>query len=169
MTRLFGTDGIRGVANSELTPDLALALGRAAGRVLAPDGGPVVVGRDTRISGPMLEAALVAGLCSAGVEVHLAGIIPTPGVAYLTVAEKARAGAVLSASHNPVPDNGIKFFSADGYKIAADVEEAIEELIASPPTDLPLGEGVGQAVVLEDSLDRYVDHLLLSIPGSLDG
>jgi phosphoglucosamine mutase len=169
MGRLFGTDGVRGVANSELTPDLALALGRAAGSVLAPDGGSVVVGRDTRISGPMLESALVAGLCSAGAEVQLAGIIPTPGVAYLTLVRRAQAGAVISASHNPVADNGIKFFSAQGYKIAAEVENEIERLTESPTSDLPTGEAIGRAHAFEDSLDRYVDHLLGSIAGSLDG
>src|SRR5688500_16151114 len=114
MPRLFGTDGVRGVAHVDLTSDLVLALGRAAGVVLAPDGGTIVVGRDTRVSGPMLEDALVAGLCSAGAHVLRAGIVPTPAVAYLTLEHEAHAGAVISASHNPVEDNGIKFFSAQG-------------------------------------------------------
>src|SRR5687767_10463568 len=128
MPRLFGTDGVRGVANRDLTPDLALALGRAAGVVLAPKGGEIVIGRDTRLSGPMLEAGLVAGLTSAGVHVRLAGVIPTPAVAYLTLEEKAAGGAVISASHNPVPDNGIKFFSAEGVKLQMNAEEEIERL-----------------------------------------
>src|SRR5688572_14318027 len=110
MSRLFGTDGVRGIANRDLTPDLALTLGRAAARVIAPGGGEIVVGRDTRVSGPMLEAALVAGICSSGVDARLAGVVPSPAVAFLTLDEKAAGGAVISASHNPVDDNGIKFF-----------------------------------------------------------
>lgn len=168
MKRLFGTDGVRGVANKDLTPDLVLALGRAAGLVAAGSG-PVVVGRDTRLSGPMLEAALVAGLCSAGAEVRLAGILPTPAVAFLTIEEKAACGAVISASHNPVPDNGIKFFSASGYKLDGSVEEAIEEAMASPSADRPDGIHVGTAVALQSSTDLYVAHLLGSIEGSLTG
>lgn len=168
MTRLFGTDGIRGVANDDLSPDLVLALGRAAG-VAAARGGPVIVGRDTRPSGPMLEAALVAGFCSAGVEVRRAGIVPTPAVAFLTVEEKATCGAVISASHNPVPDNGIKFFSDMGFKIDESVERAIEEAIATPPGDLPTGVDVGTALYLDDSTDIYVRHLLGSLDGPLEG
>ena len=169
MTRLFGTDGVRGVANSELTPDLTLALGRAAGRVLAPDGGIVVLGRDTRVSGPMLEGALVAGLCSAGAGVHLAGVIPTPAVAFLTLDDGAAAGAVISASHNPVADNGIKFFSDEGLKIAESAEIAIEELMQSEIVELPTGVGVGTARPLEGAVDRYIAHLLDSVEASLRG
>ncbi|MDQ3914599.1 MAG: phosphoglucosamine mutase [Actinomycetota bacterium] len=169
MTRLFGTDGVRGVANRDLTPDLALALGRAAGLVLAPGGGRVVVGRDTRLSGPMLQGALAAGLCSAGAQVLDAGVLPTPGIAWLTRAEDAAAGAVVSASHNPVADNGIKFFSAVGSKVSGDEEAAIESLVASPPADLPEGEGVGGVTAVEDAAGRYVDHLLAALDGSLDG
>jgi phosphoglucosamine mutase len=168
MTRLFGTDGIRGAANTELTPDLTLALGRAAGRVLAPHG-IVVVGRDTRVSGPMLEGALVAGLCSSGTEVHLAGVIPTPAVAFLTLDEAAAAGAVISASHNPVPDNGIKFFSDEGLKISAEAENAIEDLMQAELRDLPAGDVVGTARPLDGALDRYVVHLLESMEASLGG
>ena len=168
MARLFGTDGVRGVANRDLTPDLALALGRAAGRVLAPDGGEVVIGRDTRLSGPMLEGALTAGLASAGVHVRLAGILPTPGVAFLTVDEKARGGAVISASHNPVDDNGIKFFSELGAKLADPVEAEIEEALATTPTDLPTGVGVGGAEVLEEASARYVEYLLDDLDAGLD-
>ena len=168
MKRLFGTDGVRGVANKDLTPDLALALGRGAGLVLAPGGGRFVVGRDTRLSGPMLEGALVAGLCSAGAEVLRAGIVPTPAVAYLTIEEGAAGGAVISASHNPVPDNGIKFFSAQGLKTPEDIEARIEEA-ATDPGELPTGAAVGTATDLEDAGDRYVDHLLKSLPGPLAG
>jgi phosphoglucosamine mutase len=168
MTRLFGTDGIRGAANTELTPDLTLALGRAAGRVLAPRG-IVVVGRDTRVSGPMLEGALVAGLCSSGTEVHFAGIIPTPAVAFLTLDEAAAAGAVISASHNPVPDNGIKFFSDEGLKISAEAENAIEDLMETALRDLPAGDAVGTARPLDGALDRYVAHLLEAMEESLAG
>jgi phosphoglucosamine mutase len=159
MPRLFGTDGVRGVANRDLTPDLALALGRAAGRVLAPTGGEVVVGRDTRVSGPMLEGAVVAGLCSAGVDVGLVGIIPSPGVAFLTVDREAPAGAVISASHNPVTDNGIKFFSPLGFKIEGDIEDEIEAAMTSIPDGLPTGAEVGTARLIEGAGDRYLDHL----------
>jgi phosphoglucosamine mutase len=168
MTRLFGTDGVRGVANRDLTPDLALALGRAAGRVLT-DGGEVVVGRDTRVSGGMLEGALVAGLCSAGADVRLTGIIPTPAVAFLTMEEKAAAGAVISASHNPVEDNGIKFFSAAGLKIPGGDEEQIESLMEHPPADLPTGVDVGVCDRLDDAVDRYVDHVVATLGTPLSG
>ena len=169
MKKLFGTDGVRGVANKDLTPDLALALGRAAASVLAPSGGRFVVGRDTRISGPMLEAALTAGLCSAGAEVLRAGIVPTPAVAFLTLEEKASGGAMISASHNPVPDNGIKFFSAEGLKTPEEVEARIEQAATSPKTELPTGSDVGTAADLDHAGDLYVDHLLRSLPNDLDG
>ncbi|MGH2699785.1 MAG: phosphoglucosamine mutase [Actinomycetota bacterium] len=165
MPRLFGTDGVRGVANKELTPDLALALGRAAGAVLAR-GGEVIVGRDTRVSGSMLEGALVAGLCSAGAHVRLAGVLPTPAVAFLTLDEKASAGAVISASHNPVPDNGIKFFSNEGFKTSAEVEEQIERLMQAGESDLVTGVEVGSAEVIPDAVDRYVEHVIASVDGS---
>jgi phosphoglucosamine mutase len=169
MGNLFGTDGVRGVANRDLTPDLALALGRAAAHVLAPKGGQIVVGRDTRISGPMLEGGLVAGLCSAGANVRLAGVIPSPAVAFLTIDEKAAGGAVISASHNPVDDNGIKFFSDEGLKLSGVIEDKIEELMTLPPTDLPVGTGVGSSEPLADGTDRYVSHLLGSLSSSLKG
>ncbi|HEY6697301.1 MAG TPA: phosphoglucosamine mutase, partial [Acidimicrobiales bacterium] len=142
----FGTDGVRGVANAELTPELALALGRAAARVL--DGDRFAIGRDTRRSGPMLEAALCAGLVSEGVEVELLGVAPTPEVAWWSVTAQAPA-AVVSASHNPFPDNGIKLFAAGGRKLADDVEERLEHELrrllrgAAPPLDAPIGAGVG--------------------------
>jgi phosphoglucosamine mutase len=169
MSRLFGTDGVRGEANRDLTPDLVLALARAAGEVLAPQGGAVVVGRDTRLSGPMLESALVAGLCSSGVDVRIAGVIPTPGVAFLTMDEGAVAGAVISASHNPVSDNGIKFFSDEGLKLAGSVEEKIEERMAGAPGELPVGGAVGSSEPLSGAEDRYVTHLLGAVDGSLTG
>jgi phosphoglucosamine mutase len=169
MPRLFGTDGIRGVANDELTPDLALALGRAAGLVLAPEGGEVVVGRDTRVSGPMLEGALVAGLCSAGAQVRHVGVVPTPAVAWLTVDEGAAAGAMISASHNPVADNGIKFFSDAGTKISAELEDKIESIMESVPEHLPTGSRVGFAEPLTAGVDRYIKHLLEAIPSPLTG
>src|SRR5918996_1309686 len=156
MATLFGTDGVRGVANRDLTPDLALALGRAAGSVFAEREGAIVVGRDTRVSGPMLEGALVAGLCSAGVEVRLAGIITSPAVAWLTVDEAAAAGAMISASHNPISDNGIKFFSSQGTKAPVHVEEDIEKKMADPRADLRVGIEVGSARLLPDASDRYV-------------
>jgi phosphoglucosamine mutase len=169
MAQLFGTDGIRGVANRDLTPELALLIGRAAGIVLAPSGGEIVVGRDTRVSGPMLEGALAAGLASAGADVRLAGIITTPGVAFLTLDERAKGGAVISASHNPIDDNGIKFFSDEGLKTPAEAEDKIESVMASDPPDLPIGDGVGGIEELGHGHDRYVDHLLGTLNQSLTG
>ena len=142
----FGTDGVRGVANAELTPELALALGRAAARVLGGDR--FAIGRDTRLSGPMLEAALCAGLVSEGVDVELLGVAPTPEVAWWSVAAVAPA-AVVSASHNPFPDNGIKLFAAGGRKLPDDVEERLEHELqlllgdAGSPRDAPTGAGLG--------------------------
>jgi phosphoglucosamine mutase len=169
VTRLFGTDGVRGVANGDLTPDLALALGRAAGAVLAPDGGVFVVGRDTRLSGPMLEGALVAGLMSAGASARRAGILPSPAISWLTVEEKASAGAVISASHNPVADNGIKFFSDEGLKLAAADEERIEAAMEDAPEARPTGAGVGDVSELDDAEERYVHHLLSAVAHRLPG
>jgi phosphoglucosamine mutase len=168
MTRLFGTDGVRGKANVDLTPDLALTLGRAAGDVFGGSG-RVVLGRDTRVSGAMLEGALTAGLCSAGLDVALAGIVPTPAVSFLTLDEGATAGGVVSASHNPVDDNGIKFFSAEGSKIGADVEAAIEAAMESGPAKLPVGTAVGGAELIVDAADRYVEHLVGTLRQPLNG
>ena len=171
MGRLFGTDGVRGVANRDLTPDLALALGRAAGLVLRDEGTAheVIVGRDTRLSGPMLQAALTAGLCSAGIDVRHLGIVPTPAVAFVTVDESAMAGAMVSASHNPVPDNGIKFFSEEGSKLPGDIEDAIEKALSVEPVSLPEAADVGTASHFPEGVDRYRRHLLDSIDGGLDG
>ncbi|HEX2241545.1 MAG TPA: phosphoglucosamine mutase [Actinomycetota bacterium] len=163
MTRLFGTDGIRGVANRDLTAEIALLLGRAAGRVLASDGKPVVVGRDTRISGPMLQAALVAGLNSAGVDALMTGVLPTPGIAWLTRADGAAAGAAISASHNPVEDNGVKFFDAEGFKIPIDVEDAIESAMQDESADLPVGAAIGSAQPARDAHGRYIEHLASTV------
>jgi len=161
MNHLFGTDGVRGVANEFLTPELAFALGRAGGHVLAShgDGRPVVVGRDTRLSSPMLEAALCAGICSIGLDVLALGIIPTPGVAWLTKRLNAAAGVMISASHNPIEDNGIKFFASDGCKLS----DALEDEIAAHVADgaslaRPTGTDVG---VIEDrrhAVSTYAEH-----------
>lgn len=159
--RLFGTDGVRGVANADLTPELALALGRAAARVLGP--GPFLLGRDTRISGPMLEAALVAGLCSAGAQALRGGVLPTPAVAYLARELAARAGVVVSASHNPVEDNGIKFFGPDGRKLPDELEAYIEAALDGGGPR-PVGVGVGTAHDVEDAENRYLRYLLRHAP-----
>ncbi|HLF70008.1 MAG TPA: phosphoglucosamine mutase [Actinomycetota bacterium] len=166
MSRIFGTDGVRGVANTELTPELALDLGRAAASVLgATLARPrVVLARDTRISGEMLESALAAGLASAGADVIHTGILPTPSVAHLVVATGAAAGAVVSASHNPVEDNGIKFFGPDGLKLSDAVETQIEQALGS---DLhrPSGLDVGRTSTLHDAKDRYIEHALAALEG----
>lgn len=162
MGRLFGTDGVRGVANDTLTPEMALALGRAAAHVLGPRG-LFLVGRDTRRSGPMLEAALVSGLCSAGARAVRAGIVPTPAVAYLTRDVGANAGVVISASHNPIEDNGIKFFGPDGRKLADHVEDAIEDALrARAPR--PVGVEVGVPTELVDAEERYLRFLVRNAP-----
>ena len=147
----FGTDGVRGVANSELTPEMAFKLGRFGGYVLAQhieeDRPRILVGRDTRISGRMLEYALVAGLLSIGAEVFRLGVISTPGVAYLTRQQNATAGIMISASHNPAEDNGIKFFGSDGFKLSDEQEREIEELANANGDHLPRpsAEGIGNA------------------------
>ncbi|HVL51454.1 MAG TPA: phosphoglucosamine mutase [Actinomycetota bacterium] len=163
MGRLFGTDGVRGVANSQLTPELALRLGRAAAIELGSGGRSprVVIGRDTRASGPMLQAALAAGVMSAGAEVVDAGVLPTPAVAFWVTTLGASAGAVISASHNPFPDNGIKFFGGDGYKLADDQELRIEQLVDSAGPGAEPG-GIG---VLSDAGDLYVNHALEALEG----
>ncbi len=168
MGKLFGTDGVRGVANSQLTAELALQLGRAASRVLAADqSGPrIVVGRDTRASGPMIQSALAAGIMSAGADAVDAGILPTPGVAFLVTLLGASAGAVISASHNPYHDNGIKFFGGDGFKLGDDQEAGIEQLVSAKFS----GGHPGTLGFLEDSARLYVDNALVALEGrSLDG
>ncbi|MEA5362086.1 phosphoglucosamine mutase [Amycolatopsis sp., V23-08] len=172
MARLFGTDGVRGLANAELTPELALALAASAARVLAAHDRshrPVaVVGRDPRASGEMLEAAVVAGLTSAGADVRRVGVLPTPAVAYLVGSLEADLGVMISASHNPMPDNGIKLFAAGGHKLPDGIEDEIEAGLASNAVR-PTGAGVGRVTDVEDALDRYAEHLLAVTPHSLDG
>jgi len=172
MGRLFGTDGIRGIANQELTGELALRLGRAAVAALTELGEArpeILVGRDTRASGEFLEAALAAGICSAGGDAVLLGIATTPEVAFLTPDLGAQAGVVISASHNPAEYNGIKFFGATGYKLPDDVEEKIEALTMADDGPRPTGRAVGRVRRLVDSSDRYLRHLD-AVPGcSLEG
>src|SRR5256714_816517 len=172
MARLFGTDGVRGLANAELTPELALSLAASAARVLAAHDRshrPVaVVGRDPRASGEMLEAAVVAGLASAGADVLRVDILPTPGVAYLVGATHADLGVMLSASHNPMPDNGIKLFAAGGQKLPDTIEDEIEAGVGAVGTR-PTGAAVGRIYDITDALDRYIAHLLKSTPHRLDG
>ncbi len=172
MTLRFGTDGVRGVANRDLTPELVTALGRAAARVLGADR-PFVVGRDTRRSGPLLEAALVAGLCSEGADVERVGVLPTPGVAYLAQLFDAPA-AVISASHNPYPDNGVKLFARGGRKIADAPEQRIElelrRLVDAGAGDGPDGPGVGVARDRLGAAADYIAHLVAALGGRrLDG
>jgi len=160
MSRLFGTDGVRGVANLELTPELALRLGRAAGHVLGGRGHAVVIGRDTRRSGRMLEGALAAGLCSVGIDVRLVGHIPTPGLAYLARTKDFVAGAVISASHNPAPDNGIKFFDHAGLKLPDSVEERIEaEMAGDDRLPRPTEGGIGLVGDSRGLVKEYEDFL----------
>ncbi|MEV5772660.1 phosphoglucosamine mutase [Streptomyces antimycoticus] len=179
MGRLFGTDGVRGVANADLTAEMALGLSVAAAHVLAEAGTfeghrPVaVVGRDPRASGEFLEAAVVAGLASAGVDVLRVGVLPTPAVAHLTGALDADLGVMLSASHNPMPDNGIKFFARGGHKLADELEDRIETTYRShasgEPWDRPTGAGVGRVRPYEEGFDAYVAHLVGALPNRLDG
>ncbi len=165
MARLFGTDGVRGIANADLNAELAFRLGMAGSYVLARHNtqtrARILVGKDTRISGDMLEAALVAGICSTGADALIAGIIPTPGVAFLTLKYEASCGIVISASHNPVEDNGIKFFGANGYKLPDEIEEEIEEVMKNQDyrKGLPLGGDVGRVYHLEDGLKNYVNYV----------
>jgi phosphoglucosamine mutase len=177
MGRIFGTDGVRGVANGQLTAELALDLSVAAAHVLAEAGAfrhadghrpRAVVGRDTRISGQFLEAAVVAGLASAGVDVLLLGVLPTPGVAYLTAALDADLGVMISASHNPMPDNGIKFLARGGVKLDDPIEIAIENRLREP-WDRPTGGAVGRVETYDAAVADYAAHLVATLPRPLDG
>ena len=163
MSRLFGTDGVRGVANADLQPELAFALGRAAAaafsRTVAPEH-PVVVGRDTRLSGSMLEAAIVAGITSTGRNVVQVGVVPTPAVAAITRLIEAAAGVMISASHNPIEDNGIKFFGGDGFKLSDTAEDAIEALLHDPAIARPTHHDVGVATSARGLVDRYFAQLV---------
>ncbi len=172
MGRLFGTDGVRGRANADLTPELALSVAVAAAHTLAEQGlgrPPVaVVGRDPRASGEMLEAAVVAGLASAGAMVTRLGVLPTPAVAYLTGEIQADLGVMISASHNPMPDNGIKLFAAGGHKLPDETEERIEAALGTPWTR-PTGRAVGRVHDLPDAAEHYIKHLVEAVPHRLDG
>ncbi|GIF41238.1 phosphoglucosamine mutase [Actinoplanes xinjiangensis] len=176
MGRLFGTDGVRGLANGELlTPELALAVAVAAARVLVETDGShpplAIVGRDPRASGEMLEAAVVAGLASAGANVVRVGVLPTPAVAYLVGQTNADLGVMISASHNPMADNGIKLFAAGGTKLPDELEERIEKAVTDGHGLLgrPTGAGIGRVNDLLDGAEHYIRHLIESIPHRLDG
>jgi len=175
MGRLFGTDGVRGLANGDLTPELALSVAIAAARVLIESDGShpplAIVGRDPRASGEMLEAAVVAGLTSAGANVVRVGVLPTPAVAYLVGQTNADLGVMLSASHNPMPDNGIKLFAPGGTKLPDELEERIEQAIADGHgvVGRPTGAGIGRVHDLLDGAEHYVKHLISSTPHRLDG
>ena len=173
MARLFGTDGVRGVANQDLTAELAVALGAAAARRLIRTGATrrrvAVVGRDPRASGEMLEAAVIAGLTSEGVDALRVGVLPTPAVAYLTSAYDADFGVMISASHNPMPDNGIKIFGPGGLKLDDATEDRIEELVRQGPGHRPTGAGIGRIVDAEDALERYLRHVGKAATTRLDG
>ena len=173
MVRLFGTDGVRGVANQDLTAELAVALGAAAARRLIRTGASrrrvAVVGRDPRASGEMLEAAVIAGLTSEGVDALRVGVLPTPAVAYLTSAYDADFGVMISASHNPMPDNGIKIFGPGGLKLDDATEDRIEDLVRQGPGTRPTGAGIGRIVDAEDALERYLRHVGKAATTRLDG
>lgn len=176
MRKLFGTDGIRGVANVEpMTTEMAMQVGRGVAYIFKNKSRrhKIVIGKDTRLSGYMLENALVAGICSMGVDVLLVGPLPTPGIAFITASMRADAGIVISASHNPFQDNGIKIFSGNGFKLPDDLEMKIEELIFSEKIDSlrPTAAEVGKAYRVDDAVGRYVVHLKNSFPKdlSLDG
>ena len=172
MVKYFGTDGIRGVANEGLTPELAFRIGRAAGYVLTKDSetAKVLIGKDTRISGYMLEGALASGLLSIGAEVMRLGVISTPGVAYLTKANKAEAGIMISASHNPVEDNGIKIFGPNGFKLSDEQEDEIEQLLNQEDTlPRPTGEGLGVTNNYFEGSQKYLSYLKESVDRDFGG
>ena len=174
MARLFGTDGVRGVANEELTPLLAMQLGQAGATVLTKENEQrptIMVGCDTRISGDMLANALMAGICSVGANAVYVGVIPTPAVAYLTKKYKVEAGVVISASHNPVEFNGIKFFDGNGYKLPDSMEDEIEALIRNgmQGVEMPTGSRVGKIKYRTDAREEYINHAIQSVPVDLSG
>ena len=163
MRELFGTDGVRGVANADLTPELAFSIGRAGAAVIARDAAPekpIVIGRDTRLSGTMLEAAMIAGITSTGRDVVVLGVVPTPCVAAVTVKIEAAAGVMISASHNPIEDNGIKFFGSDGFKLSDAVEDEIGERVDDPSLPRPTHAGVGVARLARGLADGYLMMLV---------
>ena len=174
MARLFGTDGVRGVANEELTPLLAMQLGQAGAYVLTKEKShkpTIMVGCDTRISGDMLANALMAGVCSVGANAVYVGVVPTPAVAYLTRKYKVDAGVVISASHNPVEFNGIKFFDGNGYKLPDEMEDEIEELIKSNMDGIkfPTGTQIGKIKYRTDAREEYINHAIQSVNVDLSG
>lgn len=169
---LFGTDGIRGIANKDLTPELAFKVGRAGAFVLGKgEKGKILVGKDTRKSGDMLEAAISAGICSMGIDVIQIGVVPTPAVAYLTQKHNALAGVVISASHNPVEYNGIKFFNNDGYKLNDDIEEEIEKIILEDNEILnrPIKEEVGKIICGNNEYKHYIEYLKTTVDEDFSG
>ena len=173
MGRLFGTDGARGIANKELTCELAMNIGRAAAMVLANENKhpKILIGKDTRLSGDMLEGALTAGLCSIGADVVLLGTVPTPAVAYLIKKYKADAGIMISASHNPFEFNGIKIFSSDGYKLPDELENEIESIVLdhSKPFTILVNDGIGKVTKAENAVSDYIEHIISTVPYRLDG
>lgn len=173
MRKLFGTDGVRGVANQDpMTSEMALRIGRAAAHVFRDSSRRhrIVIGKDTRLSGYMIESALTSGLCSIGVDVLLVGPVPTPGIAFLTRSLRADAGVVISASHNPYEDNGIKFFGRDGFKLPDEVEKKMEDLIFSGTIDAirPTAAEIGKAFRIDDAIGRYNEFVKSSIPRGMD-
>ncbi|HEY3375563.1 MAG TPA: phosphoglucosamine mutase [Candidatus Aquicultor sp.] len=170
MSRLFGTDGVRGIANEYLTAELAFKLGQAGATVLSggKGGGTFIIGKDTRISCDMLEASLSAGICSVGSNVLQVGVVPTPTVAFLARALKAKGGVVISASHNPAEYNGIKFFGPDGFKLPDDVEDEIE-VTMNTSKELPVGPHLGRIERNPRAVDMYIDHVVNTVGGSLEG
>lgn len=173
MGRLFGTDGARGIANKELTCELAMNIGRAAAMVLANENKhpKILIGKDTRLSSDMLEGALTAGLCSIGADVELLGAVPTPAVAYLIKKYKADAGIMISASHNSFEFNGIKIFSGDGYKLPDELESEIESIVLdhSKPFTTPVGDGLGKVTKSPNAVSDYIEHIISTVPCRLDG
>jgi len=174
LRKLFGTDGIRGIANKDLTAELSIKVGRAGAKFLVPDGkrGKIIIGKDTRPSGDFIESALIAGILSSGSDVVKAGIISTPAIALLTKILNLDGGIVISASHNPLDDNGIKFFGKGGQKLTDEQEKAIEEYILDPTFEnnlFPLGTGVGRCTSLDNACDIYLDYILKSFDLSLEG
>lgn len=171
MGRLFGTDGVRGIANTELTPELAFNLGKAGATVLTSEihKPKILIGRDTRISGQMLESALIAGMMSVGADVLIAGVIPTPAVAYLTRYYNCDAGVMISASHNSVEFNGIKFFDGKGFKLPDAVEDEIQALIENGNMPCPIGADVGKMIPVKNAKEDYIDFLASTIDVRLDG
>ena len=169
MARMFGTDGVRGIAGTELSIDLAMKLGQAGAYVLTKEKShqpTIIVGCDTRISGGMLANALMAGICSVGANAIYVGVVPTPAIAYLTRKHKVDAGVVISASHNPMEFNGIKFFNGDGYKLSDELEDEIEELIKNDMDDVvfPIGPGVGRVEYRFDIVDEYIEFQKKTVP-----